>query len=112
MPSIKERSPFIAAGGLTVGTTGASFGDIIYGSACINCPSALGDEVVVGASVAITGVEDGDVLFVTPMASLETGMSLLAACAVSGGISASWVNSGSADASASADVAVSYLVFS
>jgi len=106
----KVRGRFINTGNAKFGVNGTNLAKLIYGSACINQPSAVGHTVVVGASLAVTGVAATDKVFVTPTASLTEGMALLAACCVTGGISASWINAASVDASASANVAVSYLV--
>jgi hypothetical protein len=96
MAGIKHRQRVVSGGGL------------IFGSACINCPSALGDGVVVG-TVAVSGLTADCELFITPVASLTAGMALLSACSDGTNISASFINSGSADVSASADVKVYYL---
>lgn len=124
MPDFKVRRKILAVGGIDVtgtasfsgpiaaGSAGAAFNDLIWGSACLNCPSALGGAVVVGGSLAVSGVTAADKLFVTPMSSLQAGMMLLSACCITGGISASWINAGSPAVSASADIPVSYLIIS
>jgi hypothetical protein len=106
MPAFKIRQATLPVGGFTSG------GNFLFGSACINCPSATGHATVVSASLAITGVADGDKMFVMPHTSAPSGMVLRTACAVAGGISASWFNSACLASAGSADVPVSYLVFS
>ena len=93
-----------------LGSTGIPFGSLIYASACINCPSALGDATVVSASIAVSNVTDGDFCQVQVNTNAPSAMILTGACAVTGGISASWLNSASTDNAASADVTVSYPV--
>ena len=124
MPDFKVRRKILATGGIDItgtasfsggiaaGSAGASFNDLIYGSACINQPSAASQAVVVGASLAVTGVSNGDPVWVNVTGSLTPKMVLIGACGVAGGISASWLNSSSADISASADVHVNYLLLS
>lgn len=110
MPVV-DRSLQIFPAGIRVGESGTAIPDLLFGSACINCPSAVADATVVSASLAISNVADGDELFVTPMTSVPSAMQLVSACCVAGGISASWLNSASTDSGASADVPVSYLIF-
>jgi len=109
--SVKERSLFYATGGVVTGSLGTQLNDLLYGSACINCPSAVADSTVVSASLAVANVSAGDNLFVQVHTNAPSAMVLLSACAITGGISASWHNTAASDNSASADVTVSYLVF-
>jgi hypothetical protein len=111
MAIFKTRRRHVAQGGLQVGVNGQTVNDMLFGSACVNAPSAVGDGRVAGSG-AVSNVADGDPILVFPSASLEAGMILYSACAISGGIAASWMNSGSADVSTSADVTVNYIVMS
>jgi hypothetical protein len=124
MPDFKVRRKILGTGGIDItgvasfsggiaaGSAGAAFNDIVVGTACLNCPSAIAHSVVEGASLAVTGLADADYVFVCPTASLETGMAFLGASGVTGGITASWINATSGDVAASADVHVNYLAFS
>jgi len=105
MPKHKIRQSILPMGGFTKG-------GFLTGTACMNAPSATGYEVVVGATLAITGVSAGDLLLISPNGSMTTTMVLKSACAIAGGISASFMNSASADVAASSDVVISYVVFS
>lgn len=111
MASFKVRRKLIAKGGLQTGSNGQTINDLLFGSACINAPSAVGDARVTGSG-AVSNVADGDTLLVFPSASLEAGMFMYSTCAITGGIAASFMNSGSAAVSASSDVAVNYVVLS
>ncbi len=112
MGSFKIRRKGLVTGNFQIGAGGTAASELIYGSACINCPSAGSAATVVGASLAVTGVSAGDTLLLTPSGSLGTTMMLKSACCIAGGISASWINSSCAVVSASSDVVVSYLVLS
>lgn len=112
MPDYKISRKLLAVGGITVGDGGALISDLLHGSGCINCPSAVADAVVVGTGSLTTGFSQGDPIFLTPVASLPAGMVLIGACCVSGCVSASWINSTSANISASANVTVHYLILS
>jgi len=124
MPDFKVRRKILATGGIDItgtasfsgpiaaGSAGTAFNDLLYGSGCVNCPSATASTVVVGTGSLTTGFAAGDPVFLTPTASLQAGMALIGACCVSGCISASWFCVGGADVSASADVHCHYLIFS
>jgi hypothetical protein len=109
--SFKVRRKLLAQGGLQVGADGGTANSILFGSACIACGTPDAGESV-SACVAISGVADGDYIFVQPFATLPDEIILYSACAVDGGISASFVNAGSANCSSSCDIGVNYLVLS
>jgi hypothetical protein len=111
MAVFKTRRKHLAKGGLQVGVNGQTVDDMLFGSACLNAPSAAADGRVTGSG-AISNVADGDTVVITPVASLPAGLFLYSACGISGGIAASWMNSGSTAISTSADVAVNYFVLS
>jgi len=86
------------------------FSALLHNTTTINCPSALGEATVVSASIAVSNVADGDFCLVGVNTGAPSAMVLFSACAVTGGISASWLNSASTDSGGSADVSVSYLI--
>lgn len=124
MPDFKVRRKLLAAGGVDItgtasfsggiaaGSAGQAFNDLLFGSGCINCPSAVADAVVVGTGSLTSNYSQADPIFLTPVASLPAGMVLIGACCISGCVSASWINSTSDNITASANVTCSYLIFS
>lgn len=111
MPSFKVRRKILGLGGLQLGTNASSMNDLFFGSVNIVAPSAIADAVVV-ASAAIAGVAAGDTLIATPAGSLTANMTMISACAISGGVSASFLNSSSSNAAASSTVPLNYVIFS
>lgn len=110
MPTVERSRKYFPAG-IQAGESGNAISDLLFGSACINCPSAVADSTVVSASLAVSNVSNGDNLLLTPAGSVPVGLQLVSACCIAGGISASWHNAASTDQSASADVVINYLIF-
>ena len=104
----KERQPFLAMSGITAGSAGNSLTDIIFGSVTITCPSAAASTAQANTATA-TGVQAGAKLFVTA-ASVPQGFVLVSASVTAvNTISASFLNSTTANIATSALVTLQYL---
>lgn len=105
---VRERGKFYMDNP-QIGSAGTQFTKMLCGTASINAPSMLGHGGTASGTASVPGASGGECVFVMASASLETGVVIINASAVSGCITASFVNSG-CGASASSDVTVSYLI--
>lgn len=107
MAKFKVRRVALLGGGVQIGTSGTSITSILAGSTSACVPAVAASTTGTG-SIAISGVDAADNVFVFPAAG-ASGIAVINAAAISGGASLSFFNMGSVNFSAST-VSFRYLV--
>lgn len=109
MGNEKERRPLLAMNGITIGSAGQALTELIFGTVTA-CVPVVGASSYASGSMSIAGADVGMSFVFTGQGAVEGVAVYSASVTAAGAVSASYLNPGSADTSAS-EMTFAYIGF-